>query len=200
MDSFELNKIVGAILGTLLLVMGVGFLAEAIYTPISDRGQGYALPEPEGGGHGAEPDVVVEVVPLGILLASASAENGAKVAKKCASCHNFEQGAGNKTGPVLYDMIGATIGTNSDYAYSGVFGELAAAGETWTYEAMYEFLKSPKAFAPGTKMTFAGLRSGKDRVNLLAYMQTLSANPVPFPVVDETVPDAETTSDATAAH
>ena len=187
MDSFELNKIIGAVLGTLLFVMGVGFLAEAIYAPINDRGPGYTLPEPEGDGHGAEV-AVVEVVPLGVLLASASAEAGAKVAKKCASCHNFDQGAGNKTGPLLYDVVGAGIGASSTYSYSGIFGELAAEGKTWTYEALNEFLISPKTFAPGTKMTFAGLRSEKDRVNLMAYLQTLSASPVPFPAVEEAMP------------
>lgn len=188
MDSFELNKIIGAVLGTLLFVMGVGFLAEAIYAPISDRGPGYTLPEPEDAGHSAEAAVEVEVVPLGILLASASAEAGAKVAKKCASCHNFDQGADNKTGPALYDLVGASIGANGSYSYSGIFTELAAEGRTWTYEALNEFLTSPKAFAPGTKMTFAGLRSEKDRVNLMAYMQSLSASPVPFPMVEEAMP------------
>lgn len=186
MDSFELNKIIGAILGTLLFVMGIGFVAEAAYAPIEDNGPGYALPEPEGDGHGggtAAPEV--EVVPLPVLLASASAEDGAKVARKCASCHNFEEGAANKTGPGLYGVVGAPIAAHDGFAYSDVLNELGASGETWTYDALNEFLASPKAFAPGTKMTFAGLRSESERADMLAYLQSLSGSPVPFPEVAE---------------
>lgn len=189
MDSFEINKIVGAVLGTLLFVMGIGFVAEAIYAPIEGRGVGYALPEPEEGA--VEVAEVEEVVPLGVLLASASAEDGAKVVRKCASCHNFEAGSANKTGPMLYNTIGMQIATHEDFAYSDVLVEYGAEGRTWTYEAMDEFLESPKGFAPGTKMTFAGLRSEKERADLLAYMQTLSENPVPFPAVEEMEMEAE---------
>src|SRR5690554_5292593 len=102
MDSFELNKIIGAILGTLLFVMGVGFLTEAIYAPIEGRGPGYSLPEPEGAGHGEEE--VEVVVPIGTLLASANADQGSRVAARCQGCHNFGEGEGNKQGPVLYDV------------------------------------------------------------------------------------------------
>lgn len=189
MDSFEINKIVGAVLGTLLFVMGIGFVAEAIYAPIEGRGVGYALPEPEEGA--VEVAEVEEVVPLGVLLASASAEDGAKVVRKCASCHNFEAGSANKTGPMLYNTIGMQIATHEGFAYSDVLVEYGAEGRTWTYEAMNEFLESPKGFAPGTKMTFAGLRSEKERADLLAYMQTLSENPVPFPAVEEMEMEAE---------
>src|SRR5688500_15520929 len=100
MDSFELNKIIGAILGTLLFVMGVGFVAEAVYSPIEERGPGYSLPEPEAA-HGtetAEPEA--PAVPLGTLLASANAEQGANAVRKCQSCHNFAEGEANKQGPL----------------------------------------------------------------------------------------------------
>lgn len=187
MDSFEMNKIIGAVLGTLLFVMGVGFLAEAIYAPIKDRGVGYALPEPVAGETVAVAEV--EVVPLSVLLASASAERGAKVVRKCASCHNFEAGSGNKTGPMLYNTIGLQIASHDGFAYSDTLVGLGAEGKTWTYEAMDAFLQSPKGYAPGTKMTFAGLRSEKERADLLAYLQTLSDNPVPFPPVEEMAMD-----------
>lgn len=204
MDSFELNKIMGAVLGTLLFVMGVGFLAEAIYAPIEDRGVGYALPEPEGDGHGAVEVAEVEEVPLGVLLASASADDGAKVAKKCASCHNFEAGGANKTGPAIYDIVGHQIAANADFAYSDTLAGLGAEGKTWTYEALNEFLISPKGYAPGTKMGFAGLKSEKDRANLLAYLQTLSDSPVPFPAADmapaEEAAPAEGEAEAAAGH
>lgn len=197
MDSFEWNKIIGAVLGTVLFVMGVGFLAEIIYAPIEDDRIGYALPEPESDGHGGDEAEEEEVVPLGVLLASASAEDGAKVVKKCASCHNFDKGGANKTGPALYDIVGAAIAGNDSFSYSDALSSIS--DQTWTYESLAAFLESPKTFAPGTKMTFAGLRSEKDRVNLLAYMQTLADAPVPFPAVAEAEPMAETAEATDAA-
>ncbi|HHB82906.1 MAG TPA: cytochrome c family protein [Devosia sp.] len=193
MSAFEINKIVGAILGALLLVMGVGFIADAIYAPIKDRGVGYALPEGKNAEDAGEEVAEVEAVPLAVLLASASADNGARVARKCQSCHNFEAGEGNKTGPALYGTVGAPIAAHADFGYSDVLLEMNAAGQTWTYEALNEFLISPKAFAPGTKMSFAGLGKDQDRVDLLAYMQTLSDSPVPFPTVEvaQAAPAAE---------
>src|SRR6187551_147056 len=100
MDSFELNKIIGAILGTLLFVMGVGFLAEAIYAPITDRGPGYNLPEPTASA-AAAPQAAAPAVPLPVLLAKADPQAGAASAKKCTSCHDFTKGGPNKTGPDL---------------------------------------------------------------------------------------------------
>lgn len=189
MDSFELNKIIGAILGTLLFVMGVGFLAEGIYHPIEDRGVGYALPEPEGGeGHEATPDA--PAVPLGLLLASADAGQGQTAVRKCASCHNFEQGAGNKQGPELFGVVGRVIGSHEGFAYSEPAQAHASAGDTWTYEALDHFLTAPKGFMPGTKMNFAGVKSPEERANILAYLQTLSSSPVPFPPAEE-APAAE---------
>lgn len=182
MDSFELNKIIGAILGTLLFVMGVGFLAEAIYHPIEDRGPGYLLAEAEAPGEhgGAAPEAAPEV-PLGVLLASADATAGQAVAKKCASCHNFGEGEANKTGPGLYGVVGRLIGSHEGFAYSAGMEEHKAAGDLWSYENLNAFLTSPKDFTPGTKMSFAGLKNPEERANMLAYLQTLSASPVPFP-------------------
>lgn len=196
MNSFEVNKIVGAILGTLLFVMGIGFLAEAIYAPRPGAGPGYALPEPEGGdAAAARPGV--ETTPLPVLLASASAEDGAKVIRKCISCHNFGKGDGNKTGPHLYDVVGRTIASIEDFSYSDALNKLAEEHGTWTYENLNAFITNPKAYAPGTKMGFGGLPSEKDRANLLAYLQSLSDNPVPFPPA-EAAPAADEAAPADA--
>ena len=187
MNAFEMNKIIGAILGTLLLVMGIGFLAEAIYAPIEHRATGYSLPDGQSdAGHGSEV-AEVETVPLEVLLASASAENGARVSRKCQSCHNFGEGESNKVGPALYGIVGGVIAANDSFSYSEVLGEKNAAGDTWTYAALNDFIAEPKTFAPGTKMSFAGLSKDQDRVDLLAYLQTLSASPVPFPTADGAV-------------
>lgn len=201
MDSFELNKIMGAVLGTLLFVMGAGFVAEAIYRPIENRGPGYNLPEPEV----AEAAGAVEAapaVPLGVLLASASAERGATAVKKCASCHNFDQGGANKQGPGLYGVVGRLEGSHEGFSYSDGMMARNAAGDTWTYENLDRFLTKPSDYVPGTKMNFAGVRTPEERADILAYLQTLSATPVPFPAPEAAAPaegEAATPAEGEAA-
>lgn len=193
MDSFELNKIMGAVLGTLLFVMGAGFVAEAIYHPIEGRGPGYALPEPEVAEGGAAVEAAPEV-PLGVLLASASVERGQAAVRKCQSCHNFGEGEPNKQGPHLYDVVGRAEASVSDFAYSEALLAHNAAGDVWTYDNLNHFLTKPSDYAPGTKMNFAGIRTAEERADILAYLQTLSASPVPFPAAEEAAPVAATES------
>lgn len=197
MDSFELNKIMGAVLGTLLFVMGVGFVAEAIYHPIEGRGPGYALPEPDAAEHGAVAEVAPEV-PLGVLLASASAERGATATKKCQSCHNFGEGEPNKQGPGLYGVVGRPEGSHEGFAYSEALMAHNAAGDVWSYENLNAFLTKPADYAPGTKMNFAGIRTAEERADILAYLQTLAADPVPFPVAEAAPAEAVETPTTTA--
>ncbi len=197
MNSFEVSKIVGAILGTLLFVMGIGFLAEAIYAP-KHTGPGYTLPSPDAPQTAAaKPEVVA--TPLPVLLASASAEEGAKVIKKCISCHNFGKGEGNKIGPLLYGVVGRPVASISDFSYSDALHKVADEHGTWTYEGINTFITNPKKYAPGTRMGFGGLASEKDRANVLAYLQTLSDNPVPFPAVGEIPVKDATAVDTTNA-
>jgi cytochrome c len=180
MDSFELNKIIGAILGTLLFVMGIGFAAEAIYAPKA-AAPGFTLPVPEGSEHGAEPEAPAAAVPIGVLLASADAAAGESAIKKCQSCHNFAAGAGNKTGPELYDVVERVIGSHPGFAYSAAMEEHKAKGDTWTYDNLNAFLLAPKDFVPETKMNFSGLKNDAERANVIAYLASLSASPKPFP-------------------
>ncbi|WP_082555373.1 c-type cytochrome [Devosia sp. Root635] len=189
MDSFELNKIMGAVLGTLLFVMGAGFVAEAIYHPIEGRGPGYALPEPEAAAPGAVAEAAPEV-PLGVLLASADPTKGAADVKKCQSCHNFGEGEPNKQGPHLYGVVGRPEGGVEGFAYSEGMLAHNAAGDTWTYENLNAFLTKPSDYVPGTKMTFSGIRTAEERADILAYLQTLSGSPVPFPPAEEAAPAA----------
>lgn len=195
MDSFELNKIIGAVLGTLLFVMGVGFLAEAIYSPIEGRGPGYALPEPEVAS--ATPVEAAPTIPLSVLLASASVDRGASAVRKCQSCHNFGEGEPNKQGPNLYHIVEASKAHADGFAYSDILLQQKAEGQVWSYENLDAFLTNPRAYAPGTKMAFAGVRSPEERADILAYLQTLSPTPVPFPVPEEPAAE-EPAADATA--
>ena len=200
MDSFELNKIMGAVLGTLLFIMATGFVAEAIYHPIQGQGPGYSLPEPEAVAGAGEVVEAAPEVPLGVLLASASIERGQAAARKCQSCHNFGEGEPNKQGPGLYDVVGRLEGAHEGFAYSDGMMAHNAEGDIWTYENLDHFLTKPSDYVPGTKMNFAGIRTAEERADLLAYLQTLSSDPVPFPAADVApAEDAEAAAPADAA-
>jgi cytochrome c len=117
-------------------------------------------------------------VPIDTLLASASAERGAQVAKQCLACHNFEEGQGPKIGPDLYGVVGRKIASVSGFNYSSA---LKSKNGTWDFNALNTWLTKPTAYAPGTAMTFAGLSNDKQRADVIAYLDTLSKNPVPLP-------------------
>jgi cytochrome c len=189
----------GAVLGTLLFVMGAGFVAEAIYHPIQGNGPGYALPEPEATEAGGEVAEAEPAVPLGTLLASASAERGAAAVKKCASCHTFGEGEPNKQGPHLFGVVGRPEGGVEGFSYSEGMLAHNAAGDIWTYENLDHFLTKPSDYVPGTKMAFPGVRTAEERADILAYLQTLSADPVPFPAADVAPTEAVEGAEPSAA-
>jgi cytochrome c len=178
MDSFELNKILGAILGTLLFVMGLGFVAEAVYAPHSS-GPGYDLPAPAEEAAPNGPATPVAVADIGTLLAKADPKAGEAAAKKCTSCHDFTEGGPNKIGPNLYGVVGRPIASHPGFAYSADLQKLSS--DSWTYDKLNDWLIAPKAMAAGTKMGFAGDKDDADRANIIAYLSTLSHTPVPFP-------------------
>jgi len=189
MNSFEFNKILGAVLGTVILIMGVGFIADALYAPIEGDGPGYTLPEADDGS-AAVAEVEVAAIPLAELLAASSASNGSRLIRSCAACHSVDPGGPNKSGPPLYDIVGAAIGGNDTFAYSEVLSQMNQDGGVWTYEALNSFISSPKAFSPGTKMTYPGMRKEQDRADLLAYLQSLSETPVDFPAAEAAMEEA----------
>jgi cytochrome c len=181
MNSFEFNKIAGAVLGSALLVFGLSSLAGVIYHSETPEKPGYAIEVAEtdtGGGAEAAGGETAKVS-IGTLLASADAAKGQAVAKACTACHDFTKGGPNKTGPNLWGIVMRKIGTHEGFAYSEAMA--AKSSEDWTYEALNDFILSPKTAIPGTKMTYGGLKKDADRANLLAYLGTLSDTPVPFP-------------------
>jgi cytochrome c len=186
MDSFEMNKIAGAILFTLTMTLGLGILAEIVFSQHAPEKPGYELADasPASGSEGAAP--AAEEEPLPVVLASASADRGKTLFAKCTSCHTVEKGGKNGIGPNLYGVLGGPIAHLPDFPYSATFKALHEEGKTWTPENFYHFIAAPQAFAKGTKMSFAGLPKPKDRADILAYIHTLSDNPIALPAPDAT--------------
>jgi cytochrome c len=180
MDSFEFNKIAGAVLGTSLLVLGLQTFAGILYHSEKPAKPGYeiAVADAEDGASAETTTTEAEAVPLATLLASASAESGQGQARKCAACHTFDQGGANKIGPNLYEVVGRPVASHEGFAYSDA---MKAKGGEWTYEDLSAFLADPKGALPGTKMAFAGMKNPTQRADLLAYLRTLAANPEPLP-------------------
>lgn len=185
MDSFEFNKIAGAVLASVLVIIGVQHLAEIIYHTEDANPLTYPV-EVAGADHGGDAagDKPVEVViPFTQLLASADASKGAKVFKKCASCHTLPEGGNNGTGPNLFGVVGRDVGSSSGFSYSQ---GMATLGGTWTFDRLNEFLTKPKAYLPDTKMSFAGIKKPQQRADLVAFLNQQGSN-LPVPAANEAV-------------
>lgn len=185
MDSFTLNKAAGAVLMVLLLTMGVGIVSDIIFEPTIPGKPGYEIvvASADSQAAGAAPDVE-EVEPIAIRLASATADDGAKVAKKCAACHSFDDGGANKVGPALWGVVGRAPASHEGFAYSSAMTAYAETHPAWTFEELEAFLIKPKDHIPGTSMGFAGLRKPEDRANMIAYLREQASDPVPLPAAE----------------
>ena len=167
MDSFELNKIIAAILMVALLVIGLGKLADGVfYTKIPEK-PGYKVEvENQVTSSVSQVSEIVEKIDIAAVMAQGDIVSGEKIFKKCAACHSINKGGANKIGPALYNVVGRKVGSVSDYKYSKT---LASYEKEWTFEELNGFLQKPSSYLKGTKMSYAGLRKEKDRASIIKY-------------------------------
>ena len=180
MDSFELNKIIAAILMVALLIIGIGKLSDVIFHVEKPKTPGYSVEVEQTTVASSETSsqVTEDKIDIAALIAMGDIATGEKVFKKCAACHSIAKGGKNNIGPALYNVIGRDVGAVEDYKYSKA---LIAHGKFWSYEEMNGYLLKPTAHIKGTKMAFAGLKKEKDRASVILYMNSLSDNPLPKP-------------------
>jgi cytochrome c len=178
--NFELNKIFGALLGVAIFVMGIGFIAQAVYSSRLPASPGYVIVVPDAPADaGAAPAVQVE--PIAVRLAKANVGKGEGAHKPCLACHAFEKGGANKQGPGLWNVVGNQKGVHPDYKYSATLAELSAKGEKWTFENLDGFLENPKKYSPGTTMGYAGISDPQKRADLIAWLREQDDTPEPLP-------------------
>ena len=180
MDSFEINKIVAAILMVALLVIGIGKLTDVIFHVEKPQTPGYAVEVNQAVAINAETSsgTAEEKIDIAALMAMGDITSGEKVFKKCAACHSIVKGGKNAIGPALYNVVSRKVGSINDYKYSKALSEY---GKEWTFEELNGYLTKPAKWIKGTKMAFAGLRKEKDRASVILYLNQNSDNPLPLP-------------------
>jgi cytochrome c len=177
MNSFELNKVLGAVLGTCLILLALNIGAGALFAPVVPAKPGYMIAVKTEAEGAKAPEKAPEK-PIAVLLASASVEKGQSAAKPCLACHTFEKGGPNRVGPNLYGIVGRPRASHPGFNYSAA---MKAKGGEWTFEELNKFLKSPRGYISGTNMTFAGISNDQQRADVIDYLHTLADSPVPLP-------------------
>ena len=180
MDSFEINKIVAAILLVALLIIGIGKLSDIIFHVEKPKTPGYVVEVEQAVATKMQSttETAEEKIDISAMLALGDITTGEKVFKKCAACHSINKGGKNNIGPALYNVVGRDVGAISDYKYSKA---LSQYGKKWTFEELNGYLIKPAKWIKGTKMAFAGLRKEKDRASVILYLKQSSDNPLPLP-------------------
>ena len=174
MNPFEINKIITAILVTILVVFGIGKISDVLFDKDDKNIVAYKVEAPEGLATEASTETSVDI---SALLALGDVAHGEKVFKKCKACHSIKQGGGNKIGPKLWNVMFRPVGAVTDYKYSKA---LITYGKEWSWEEMNGFLIKPAKWIKGNKMGFAGLKSEKDRASVILYLNQNSENPKPL--------------------
>ncbi|MCH2037232.1 MAG: cytochrome c family protein [Rickettsiales bacterium] len=177
-SDLEFNKLMAAVLIAGLLAIASGKLSGLFYSEGEAQKRGYEIAVADDDDASKKEEPKEEVIDIAALMKEASAEKGKKIAKRCVSCHAFEQDGKNKIGPKLWNVLGSQKAAVDGYKYSAALTEMKGQ---WGYDEMFAFLKAPKKYVPGTKMNFAGLRKPKDIANLVAYMREYSETPLPLP-------------------
>jgi cytochrome c len=179
MDSFELNKIIAAILLVVLLIIGIGKFSNIIFHVDKPVTPGYTIEvEQVVSSSDTKLKEVEEKIDIVALMAMGDVASGEKIFKKCAACHSIIKSGKNKIGPALYNVVGRKVGSVSNYKYSKA---LAQYEKDWTFEELNGFLIKPAKYIKGTKMAYAGLRKEKDRASVIKYLNENSDNPISLP-------------------
>ena len=180
MDSFELNKIIAAVLMVALLVIGIGKLSDVIFHVEKPKTPGYAVDVDQAvvTSSQSSSETTEEKIDMSALMAMGDLSTGEKVFKKCSACHSIARGGKNNIGPALYNVVGRKVGALTDYKYSKA---LSGYGKDWSFEELNGYLIRPAKWIKGTKMAFAGLRKEKDRASVILYLNKNSDNPLPLP-------------------
>ena len=176
MDSFEINKIVAAVLVVFVVIFGIGKISDLVFHVEKPTTSAYKLEAATAST--TQSSNASQSVDISALLALGDATHGQKVFKKCSACHSIKKGGRNNIGPALYNVIGRNIGGLDNYKYSKA---LIAYGKSWTFEEMNGFLIKPQTHIKGTKMAFAGLKKEKDRASVILFMNSKSDSPLPTP-------------------
>ena len=176
MDSFEINKIVAAVIVVFLVVFGIGKISDIIFHVEKPNTSAYKVEISTA--TSSQVSSAGENVDIAALLAMGDLDHGKNVWKKCSACHSIKKGGKNKIGPALYGVIGRNVAALGNYKYSKAF---VAYRKSWTFEQMNGFLKKPQSYIKGTKMAFAGLKKEKDRASIILFMNENSDNPLPLP-------------------
>jgi cytochrome c len=181
MSSNEMNKIAGAVLGTLTFVMLVSFGGELLFKEKKSAQAGYDLPMPVAAAAAVAAPAGPPPEPIAVRLASADKERGAAVFRQCTSCHTPDKGGANKVGPNMWGVVERAKGQVAGFGYSNALKAVAAKGEKWDFATLDKFVENPRGYITGTSMSFGGLANPKQRADLIAYLSTLSDSPVALP-------------------
>ncbi|MHB2266622.1 c-type cytochrome [Aliihoeflea sp. PC F10.4] len=180
MDSFELNKLIGAFLGVVFVVFSVSIASDAIFASHAPETPGYAIEVPDEPAAGGAP---ADAGPSALdLLATADPAAGESTFRRCASCHTVEQGGANRVGPNLWGVVGRVVASHEGFSYSGAMTTYSEGGtKQWEFENISHFLVNPRSYVSGTTMAFAGIRDPQEEANLIAYLNQQSDSPLPLP-------------------